>query len=90
MNDDVDWEDAGRQLLKLRAERVGQNVDDALASLRMLHDPGLGVPRGTAAKLRVVIAQLEDLADAVEAVDADVVDPDDVDLGSPMSVSDPR
>jgi hypothetical protein len=70
--DRQDWEAAARPLLKSKAETVGQDVTDALAPLRMLDDDGLDVPRGTAQDIRVAIANLETLADAVEAADADV------------------
>jgi len=79
MSDHIDWEAATRQLLKQKAERVGQDVDDALAPLRRLHDPGLGVPSGTETELRVVIAELEAIADAVQEVDPAVGEPPEAD-----------
>lgn len=78
-NDDVDWEGAGRQLLQVRAESIEQDVREALRPLCNVEDPGLGVPRHTAAELRTTISKLEALAEAVEEVDPAVGDIDELD-----------
>lgn len=77
--DGVDWEGAGRVLLQARAEAAERDVRDALRPLRNLEDPGLGVPRHTAAELRTAISKLQGLAEAVEEVDPAVGDLDELD-----------
>lgn len=78
----VDWEGAGRQLFQARAEFVEQDVRDALRPLRNLEDPGLGVPRHTAAELETAISKLQGLAEAVNEVDPAVGDLDEPDTAT--------